>query len=108
MCDSSAAIGITGRRGVGKVRHLDVAWLWVQEKAERGLIAYGKVPREDNVADVFTKAAGPLAMGQVLKKLNPERRVGRPRLKWTEETLGDVWNKITWSNCYNNDNKCSI
>ena len=22
------------------------------------------------------------------------RRVGRPRLKWTEETLGDVWNKI--------------
>ena len=30
--DASAAIGITGRIGVGKVRHIEVSQLWVQTK----------------------------------------------------------------------------
>jgi hypothetical protein len=30
MIDSSAAMGIIGRRGVGKIRHLDVGTLWIR------------------------------------------------------------------------------
>ena len=30
LCDSSAAMGIVARKGVGKVRHLDVGMMWVQ------------------------------------------------------------------------------
>ena len=30
--DSSAAIGITNRKGLGKLRHLNVQFLWVQDK----------------------------------------------------------------------------
>ena len=31
--DASAALAIIARRGVGRVRHLDTSYLWVQEKA---------------------------------------------------------------------------
>ena len=30
--DASAALGIVERRGVGRVRHLDVGSLWIQEQ----------------------------------------------------------------------------
>ena len=30
--DASAAVGIAMRRGLGKVRHIDVSQLWLQEK----------------------------------------------------------------------------
>ena len=33
--DASAALGILQRKGVGKIRHLDVGCLWLQEKEAR-------------------------------------------------------------------------
>ena len=33
--DSVAAIGIAQRRGLGKTRHIQVAFLWLQEKVNR-------------------------------------------------------------------------
>ena len=53
--DASAALGIIARQGLGKVRHLNTAYLWVQEKAAEKEIKYNKVPGQDNVADLFTK-----------------------------------------------------
>ena len=38
--DSSAALAITNRRGVGKLRHIHVGLLWVQERAESGDIKF--------------------------------------------------------------------
>ena len=34
--DSSAAKGICDRRGLGKVRHIDVNMLWIQDRVQRG------------------------------------------------------------------------
>ena len=34
LCDSSAAMGIVARKGVGKIRHLDVGMMWVQDLRE--------------------------------------------------------------------------
>ena len=34
--DATAAIGICRRRGLGKIRHLHVADLWVQDRLKRG------------------------------------------------------------------------
>ena len=42
--DASAALGIIGRQGAGKLRHIQTNHLWVQEQAELGLIHYKKVP----------------------------------------------------------------
>eukprot|EP00973_Karenia_brevis_P056701 7888525-Karenia_brevis.AAC.1 len=36
--DASATLGIISRRGLGKIRHLDTSFLWMQEiKAKRGI-----------------------------------------------------------------------
>ena len=54
--DATAAIGIVARTGLGKVRHLAVADLWVQRAARRGEIEFTKVPGAINPADMLTKA----------------------------------------------------
>ena len=53
--DSSAAIAISKRRGSGKLRHINIALLWIQEKERDGDMAYVKIRGERNPADVFTK-----------------------------------------------------
>ena len=53
--DSSAALGIASRSGLGKLRHLETHTLWVQEKVRVGAIQVRKVRGEVNPADLFTK-----------------------------------------------------
>jgi len=54
-CDSSAALGIAQRAGIGKVRHLRTQGLWVQEVRIAGRITYKKVLGSKNPADLLTK-----------------------------------------------------
>ena len=56
MIDSSAALGVVGRRGAGKLRHVRVGQFWVQEASESGNLRYRKVKGTDNPADLPTKA----------------------------------------------------
>ena len=53
--DSSAAIGICSRQGLGKLRHLDTHTLWVQQAVRTKRIDLRKVPGERNPADLLTK-----------------------------------------------------
>ena len=53
--DASAAKGIATRRGLGKVRHIEVNQLWLQEKVNNGEIQVMKVKGEGNLADGLTK-----------------------------------------------------
>ena len=53
--DASAALAIVTRRGLGKLRHLDTIYLWIQEKAAKGDLNFKKVACVDNGADLFTK-----------------------------------------------------
>ena len=53
--DSSAAIGIGGRQGLGKLRHLECHSLWVQQRLRRKEFKLLKVAGEVNPADLFTK-----------------------------------------------------
>ena len=53
--DSAAAMGICNRSGIGKVRHLAVGELWVQERVGQRDISLHKVPGEENPADLLTK-----------------------------------------------------
>ena len=62
--DSAAAIGTVHRRGNGKLRHVRVGTLWVQERVEEGDLAVKKVKGEDNPADLCTKH---LATAKVMK-----------------------------------------
>ena len=53
--DSSAAIGICNRQGLGKLRHLDTHTLWIQQAVRTGRVDLRKVLGEDNPADLLTK-----------------------------------------------------
>jgi hypothetical protein len=53
--DSSAALGIASRSGLGKLRHLETHTLWLQEKVRTKAIMVKKVWGEVNPADLFTK-----------------------------------------------------
>ena len=55
--DSSAAIGICSRQGLGGVRHLDTHTLWVQQAVRCRRIDLRKVDGEVDPADIFTKHA---------------------------------------------------
>ena len=53
--DASAAKEIASRRGAGKVRHIEVSQLWVQDKVAAGEVVLQKVGTSDNIADALTK-----------------------------------------------------
>ena len=55
LTDATAAIGICRRRGLGKVRHLATADLWMQDRIRKGDFKLLKVPGADNPADMLTK-----------------------------------------------------
>jgi len=53
--DASAAIGMVNRTGAGKLRHVRVQYLWLQDKVRTGELKVAKVAGEDNPADLLTK-----------------------------------------------------
>ena len=53
--DSSAAIGICQRQGLGKVRHLDTQTLWIQQAVRAGKVDLRKIDGDKNPADLLTK-----------------------------------------------------
>ena len=55
MTDATAAIGIARRRGLGKVRRLATADLWVQDRLRKKDFSLEKIPGSDNQSDMLTK-----------------------------------------------------
>ena len=48
--DSSGAIGVASRRGLQRLRHLDVLFLWLQQETAHKKVRISKVPGPENVA----------------------------------------------------------
>ena len=53
--DSSAAKGFVSRRGRGRMRHMEVKWLWLQDQVRRGNVRVIKLKGTENAADLMTK-----------------------------------------------------
>ena len=53
--DASATLSIVQRQGLGKLRHVNVQYLWTQERIRGGDFAVGKVWGKENAADLMTK-----------------------------------------------------
>ena len=53
--DSSAAKSMTARIGLGKIRHMEVKFLWLQEAVKNRRIEVKKIPGTLNPADALTK-----------------------------------------------------
>ena len=78
--DATAAIGIARRRGVGKIRHLDTADLWIQERLRNKDIELVKVLGTDNPADAFTKYLDAATMDKALARMNVHFMSGRAEI----------------------------
>ena len=63
--DSSAAIGICRRSSIGRVRHLAVGQLWVQERIRQA--AFTQVRGDCNPADLCTKHLGRATADHLLR-----------------------------------------
>ena len=77
--DAVAAIGIVRRQGLGRIRHLAVADLWVQQRAKAKEVAYTKVEGAQNTSDMLTKAVDRETQERHLQNLGMEFREGRHR-----------------------------
>ena len=80
LSDATAAIGICRRRGLGKIRHLHVSDLWVQEQLKAGAFHLSHVDGKDNPADLLTKHADKETLHRLLPMMNLWFAEGRPTL----------------------------
>ena len=55
LTDASATLGIVARQGLGKLRHIGVQYLWMQEQVAEKKLDVCKVPGKSNPADLCTK-----------------------------------------------------
>ena len=78
--DASAALGIGLRRGLGKLRHVEVHQLWLQDAIYRGKLALEKVDGKTNPADALTKAVGADMLNILLQGSSTNLSRGRHRL----------------------------
>ena len=53
--DSSAAKALASRKGVGRLRHIETRWMWLQIEVAKGRIQLEKVRGDLNPADILTK-----------------------------------------------------
>ena len=75
--DSAAALGIVNRRGNGKLRHVRVGMLWIQERVEDGDLEVAKVKGTENPADLMTKHLSKAVITTHLGGLRQEVQGGR-------------------------------
>ena len=80
MTDASAAVGIAKRRGLGKVSHIALSQLWIQEKGEANGIDIMKVRGEENRADALTKHVGREKTQEHMRWTGQEVAPGRHQL----------------------------
>lgn len=76
--DSSAAVGIVKRDGIGKVRHLQTQFLWVQEMTNNGKATIHKVGTNSNPADLLTKYLDSNTIEQHLQRIHLHSSLHRP------------------------------
>ena len=77
MVDSAAAIGVVNRRGNGKLRHVKVGMLWIQERVEEGELKIEKVKGENNPADLMTKYLAVKKVDQFMEDISQSFEEGR-------------------------------
>ena len=83
--DAAAAIGMAWRRGLGKTRHIDVQYLWIQTEINEERLGLTKVNTKETPADIFTRAVSSDCLQQHMDTLGYEmsntRAMTAPKLQ---------------------------
>eukprot|EP00959_Pyramimonas_sp_CCMP1952_P055754 1165123-Pyramimonas_sp.AAC.1 len=75
--DSTASKGAASRIGLGKVRHLDAALLWMQHQVGKGKIQIHKVGGKLKLADIGTKDVEEALIVRFMGGMGFKEEVGR-------------------------------
>ena len=75
--DSSAALAIAKRKGAGKLRHIHMSALWIQDIQDREGIVFHKIDGTRNPADLMTTDLARNRIGQCLALIRQTRLEGR-------------------------------
>ena len=75
--DAAAALGICRRRGLGRIRHLATADLWIQDRLRAGDFVLHNIPGCDNRSDILTKHVDRKTLERHLEGLDLFMETGR-------------------------------
>ena len=97
--DSKAAKSYASRRGAGKIRHIEVRQLWLQQAVAEGRFKLIRVDGVENPADVLTKYKGAADFQRLLSKVGVEvvtrtrarGESGGPPGEWLRLGKGERW-----------------
>ena len=91
--DSSSGLAVGSRRGLGRLRHVQTRYLWVQQRVQEGDFRLKKEQGDTNVSDALTKPVDEKRMtnlstmmgctfrgGRTALALEAQRRIGRWRV----------------------------
>ena len=80
MMDANTGIAIGSRRGLGKTKHVDTVFLWVQELVTNGKMRLSKRPTGEMLADFLTKNVERTTMLRCMVGLNLHFKEGQSKL----------------------------
>ena len=80
VTDASAALGVLGRCGLGKLRHIDTSYLWLQQPVIREQVELIKINGKVNPADMNTKGLTSEQINMFISALNMTYVEGRAEL----------------------------
>ena len=78
--DATAGISIGSRRGLGRVKHIDTVFLWVQAMVTEGKISLGKKSTQEMLADFLTKHVDVATMQSCMAGLGMRFQSGEKKL----------------------------
>ena len=78
--DSTACLGMAGRKGAGSVRHIHTPCLWIQGAVASGNIVLDKVEGTMNPADIGTKAVPQQIISRVLGQCGFKLLTGKSKI----------------------------
>ena len=81
--DATAGAAIGSRRGLGRAKHIDTCFLWVQDLITAGKIKVKKVHTSENFSDVLTKAVPGVVLRRLVERMGFVFRKGRSNLALT-------------------------
>ena len=93
FADSIVALEIVHRKGAGKLRHIRVSMLWVQDAREQGILNYEKIGAVVDPGDLMTKYISRTVMSGHMERLNIHLREGRA-------DAGLELNHVTTATCH--------
>ena len=90
LTDATTGKSLAARRGLGKVRHIEVSELWIQQKVRDNKIELTKIKGTFNLADLFTKHVDRAKLDQMVEALGGVHMAGRSEIAPDLDVLVDA------------------